>query len=75
MKIHCTAIIEQLDKYRKHLLWSGSSLEDKKPPKAALQMVCLSKEEGGLRVLDLTAKNDALLMNNIHKFFNHDKLT
>ena len=75
MKIHCTAIIEQLDKYRKHLLLSGSSLEDKKPPKAALQMVCLSKEEGGLRVLDLTAQNDALLMNNIHKFFNHDNLT
>jgi len=33
-------------------------------------MVTKSKEEGGLGVLDLKAQNEALLLKNLHKFFN-----
>jgi hypothetical protein len=28
-------VIKQIDKYRKHYLWRGSDLNNKKPPKAA----------------------------------------
>ena len=42
----------------------------KKPPKAAWEMVCKPKEEGGLGVLDLQKQNEALLMKNLDKFLN-----
>lgn len=36
-------------------------------------MVCLPKEEGGLGVIDIGKQNEALLIKNLHKFFNrHD---
>jgi hypothetical protein len=69
LKIHQT-VIKHLDKYRKHLLWRGSNLSDKKPSKAAWHMVCLPKNEGGLGVIDLSVQNDALLTKNLDKFFN-----
>jgi len=40
------------------------------PQKAAWEMVCLSKSEGGLGVLKLQTQNEALLLKNLHKFFN-----
>jgi hypothetical protein len=33
-------------------------------------MVCLPKAEGGLGVLKLQTQNEALLLKNLHKFFN-----
>jgi len=67
------SIIKQIDKYRKHCLWRGSSVNEKGYPKAAWDMVCIPKVEGGLGVLDLEKQNQALLMKNLHKFFNkHD---
>ena len=33
-------------------------------------MVCLPKEEGGLGVLNLKTENEALLLKNLHKFYN-----
>ena len=42
----------------------------KKPPKAAWEMVCIPKEEGGLGVIDLQKQNEALLLKNLDKFFN-----
>ena len=33
-------------------------------------MVCLPKEEGGLGVLNLKTQNEALLLKNMHKFYN-----
>jgi len=36
-------------------------------------LVCLPKAEGGLGVLNLQTQNEALLLNNLHKFLNrHD---
>jgi hypothetical protein len=69
MKIPIT-VIKQIDMYRKHCLWRGSDINSKKPPKAAWKMVCLPKEEGGLGVIDLRVHNEALLLKNLHKFFN-----
>jgi len=65
-----TAVIEQIDKYRKHCLWRGSDINSKRPPKATWKLVCLPKEEGGLGVIDLKVQNEALLLKNLHKFFN-----
>ena len=42
-----------------------------KPPKVAWEMVMLPKKEGGLGVLDLRKQNEALLTNNLHKFYNN----
>jgi hypothetical protein len=42
--------IKKIDKYRKHCLWRGADINAKSPPKAAWEMVCLPKSEGGLGV-------------------------
>jgi hypothetical protein len=69
-KLHKT-VIEQVDKYRKHCLWRGADINAKNPPKAAWEMVCLPTAEGGLGVLKLQTQNEALLLKNLHKFFNN----
>lgn len=61
-------IIKQIDKFRKHCLWCGSNINSKKPPKAAWKMVCDSKENGGLGVLNLQTQNESLLLKSLHKF-------
>ena len=61
-------IIDQIDKYRKHYLWCG--INARNSPKAAWNMFCLPKEEGGLGVLNLKTQNEALMMKNLHKFYN-----
>ena len=70
LKLH-EAVYKQIDKYRKHFLWRGSDPNNKKPPMAAWHMVTRPKKEGGMGVKNLSAQNDALLMKNLHKIFNH----
>lgn len=40
------------------------------PPKVAWKMVRVRKEERGLGVIDIEKQNKALLIKNLHKFFN-----
>ena len=48
-------------------------MEDKKPALVAWSSVCRPKNQGGLGVLNINAQNNALLLKNLHKFFNsHD---
>ena len=68
-KLHKT-VVKQIDKYRKHCLWRGSDINAKTPPKAAWDLVRLPIKEGGLGVLNLETQNDALLLKNLHKFYN-----
>jgi hypothetical protein len=63
-------VIKQIDKYRKHCLWMGFDPNSKKPPKAAWNMVCNSRENGGLGVHDLYILNESLFLKHLHKFFN-----
>lgn len=63
-------IIKQIDKYRKHCLWRGSDINNKKPPKAAWPMVCIPKEEGVLDVHNLRTQNECLLLKHLDKIFN-----
>jgi hypothetical protein len=39
-------------------------------PKAAWPIICTPKEEGGLGVINIEEQNKALLLKNLHKFFN-----
>jgi hypothetical protein len=59
-----------VDKYRKHCLWRGTDLIAKSPPKSAWEIVCIPKKEGGLGVINLRVQNEALLLKNLHKFYN-----
>jgi hypothetical protein len=72
-KMHKT-VLHQIDKYRKHCLWRGADINAKTPPKVAWDSVCLPKSEGGLGVLQLEIHNEALLLKNLHKFFNKDDI-
>jgi hypothetical protein len=63
-------VVKQIDKFRKHCLWRGSDINCKQPPKAAWEMVCVSKENGGLGALNLYTQNQSLLLKHLHKFFN-----
>jgi hypothetical protein len=63
-------VIKQIDKFRKHCLWRGSDLNTKTPPKAAWDLVCLPKNEGGLGVIRLQTHNEPLVLKNLHKFYN-----
>jgi hypothetical protein len=42
----------------------------KKAPLAAWNLATKPKKEGGLGIINLQTQNDALLMKNLHKFFN-----
>jgi len=63
-------MIKQVDIYRKHSLWIGADINDRSPSKAAWELVCLPKSGGGLEVLNLQTQNEALLLKNLHKFYN-----
>jgi hypothetical protein len=58
-------VIQRIDKFRKHCLWRGNDINARKPPKAAWKMVCKTKEERGLGVIDIEQQNKALLMKNL----------
>jgi hypothetical protein len=63
-------ILNQIDKYRKHCLWRCGEIESKRPPLAAWDLVTRPKMKGGLGIIRLILQNNALLMKNLHKFFN-----
>jgi hypothetical protein len=63
-------VIGQIDKYRKHCRWRGADLNAKKPPLVAWKLATRPKSEGGLGIINLQTQNDALLLKNLHKFFN-----
>lgn len=63
-------VIKQIDKFRKNCLWRGSNVNGGSHPKAAWKLVCKTKDEGGLGIINLETQNQALLMKNLDKFFN-----
>jgi hypothetical protein len=46
-------ILKQIDKYRRYFLWRGATANEKKVAKAAWPLVCTSKDEGGLGIINL----------------------
>jgi len=67
---HQGAVIDQIDKYRKHCLWRGNDINHRINFKAAWPTVSKPNKIGGLGVIDLRTQNEALLIKNLHKFFN-----
>ena len=63
-------IKEQLNKYMRHCLWRKPDLEDKRPALVKWKTVCRPKNQGGLGVLNIYVQNRALLLKNLHKFYN-----
>jgi len=67
-------VVDQLDKFRKLCLWRGADINAKQKPKAAWPVVCRTREEGGLGVLNIKTQNEALLIKHLHKFFNKEDI-
>lgn len=63
-------MIDQIDKFIKLCLWRGADVNAKQRPKVAWPVVCRAKDEGGLGVLNLKTRNEALLIEHLSKFFN-----
>jgi hypothetical protein len=65
IKNHCI-------KFMRHCLWrkKRNDVQSNGPALVAWDKVCRPKDQGGLGVLDLKTQNEALLLKNLHKFFN-----
>ena len=63
------AVIKQIDKFWKNCLWRSNDINGQSKPKAAWEMVCRTKKEGGLGIINLELQNQALLMKNLDKFY------
>jgi hypothetical protein len=69
------SIKEQVIKFMRHCLWrrKTTDVQVKGSALVAWSKICRPKEQGGLGVLNLTIQNKALLLKNLHKFYNkHD---
>jgi hypothetical protein len=62
--------IENIDRARKQCLWRGSGDTAKGGNLVAWPTVMQPKEKGGLGVINLRLQNDALLLKQLHKFYN-----
>jgi hypothetical protein len=68
------AVIEQIDKYREHFLWDRGDVNRKGGCLVAKKKTRMSKDQGGLDVIDLRMRNSALLLKYLHKFYNKSEL-
>jgi hypothetical protein len=64
-------VIENIDRIKKRCLWRGTNPEKKGGNLAAWSMVQKPKNKGGLGVRNLRLQNDALLLEQLNKFYNH----
>lgn len=64
------SVIESIDRARRHCLWRGSDINSNKKSLVMWDRVCQPKYKGGLGVIDLRLQNNALLLKNLHKFYN-----
>ena len=67
-------VIENIDRMRKQCLWRGNDPNKKGGNLAAWPMVQKPKHKGGLGVINLRLQNDALLLKQLHKFYNHHNI-
>jgi hypothetical protein len=64
-------VIENIERIQKQCLWRGDNPEKKGGNLAAWHMVQKPKHKGGLGVINLKLQNDAFLLKQLHKFYNH----
>ena len=65
------AVIQQIDRFRKHCLWSKGDIHRRGTCLAAWEPMCRKKEEGGLGIINIYNQNVAFLMKFLDKFYNH----
>ena len=63
-------VIENIDRARKQCLWHGNLEQKKSYNLVAWQTVQMPKDKGGLGVINLRLRNDALLLKHLDKFYN-----
>jgi hypothetical protein len=65
-------INEQIIEYMRHCLWRKkySDVQAKGSALVAWKKICRPKNQGGLGVLDLGIQNKAILLKNLHQFYN-----
>jgi hypothetical protein len=64
------AVLDFIDRARRHCLWRGSEVNAKGKSLVAWPKVTKPKDKGGLGVIDLRSQNDALLLKHLDKFYN-----
>jgi hypothetical protein len=65
-------VIDNIDRARKQCLWRGNDVDKKGGNLVAWPTVMKPKNKGGLVVLNIRLQNDALLMKQLHKFYNKE---
>jgi hypothetical protein len=64
------AVIECIDRARRHCLWRSSESNAKMKPLVAWKKCSKPKRKGGLGIINLRSQNRALLLKHLDKFYN-----
>jgi hypothetical protein len=64
-------ILDVIDRATRHCLWRKKD-KNKVQALPAWDMICKTKNKGGLGILNLSIQNTTLLLKHLHKFYNHD---
>lgn len=64
-------VIHQIDRFRKHCLWSKGDISRRGTCLAAWELACRTKEEGALGIVGMKNQDSAQLMKFLDKFYNH----
>ena len=68
-----TAILA-IDSARRHCLWRGSDITQRRKILVAWDKVCMQIKSDGLEVIYLHIQNMALLLKHLHKFYSSEDL-
>jgi hypothetical protein len=69
-KVHIIIFVH-FEKSGRQFLWSDRENKIQGKCLASWDMMCRPKDQGGLGILNLKLQNQALIMKNLHKFYNH----
>ena len=64
-------VIKQIDRYRKHCLWSEGDINKKGSCLAGWEPACRPKTERGLGIVNIQTQEKTLLLKFMDKFYNH----
>jgi len=64
------AVLDYIDRARRHCLWRGSESNAKMKPLVAWKKCSKPKNKGGLGIINLRTQNKALLLKHLDKFYN-----
>jgi hypothetical protein len=64
------AILEGIDRARRHCMWRNSECNVKSKPLVAWRKCTRPKKKGGLGIINLRSQNTALLLKHLDKFYN-----